>query len=238
MREVRLDEVHMKVTAIMPARGRPQLTARAVQSFLSQTYEHKELLILDDEDCPACPPCLSIPGVQIFRQGGKMTIAQKRNWLCEKATGELIAHFDSDDWSAPDRISTQVARLVENNVAVTGYHSILFYDVERNAALKYKGWIPTYALGTTLLFRRSWWAEHPFPTMQVLKVGDPETLIINGEDNKFVEVARKQNPKQIFSVDGQKWIVARIHKENTCPKDLQGSSFQPLQLSDLPKEFF
>lgn len=229
VRQMRMEEVHMKVTAIMPARGRPDLAGRAVVSFLSQDYPNKELLILDDEDCQAFPAGYQLGGSGLIRYvaytGERQKIAEKRNWLCENATGEIIMHFDSDDWSAPHRMRTQVERLVESGLSVTGYHSILFYDAERNAALKYRGHISTYAVGTSLAFRRSWWAQNRFI----------ETVTI-GEDNEFVKVARKA--KQIIAVDGQKSIVARIHKENTCPKDLNGCSFQPLLLSDLPKDFF
>jgi glycosyltransferase involved in cell wall biosynthesis len=230
----------------MPARGRRELALRAVDCFFAQDYPHKELLIYDDVDELA----FNKDDIERFsRLGGntvthfahigqRLTIANKRNFLCEQARGEIIMHFDSDDWSAPTRMSDQVGRLVESGLAVTGYHSMLFYDEDKKLALKYRGWVQSYALGTTLAFLRSWWEQHPFPLMQVLKAGGPEVPIINGEDNKFVEVARKQNPKQIISVDAGKLMVARIHKENTCPKDVVGCSFQPLALTDLPKDFF
>lgn len=214
----------MKVSAIMPARGRRAYTAQAIGCFLSQDYADKELLILDDEDDPATPSCLSVPGVKIFRQGGKMNIGEKRNWLCEKATGEIIVHFDSDDWSAPDRMSQHLSLLAERQVAVVGYHSILFYDVPSDRVVKYRGWIKNYAVGTSLAYRRDWWMNNHFPEDRKI-----------GEDTQFATDARMQ--KQIFAVDGEKWIVARNHKENTCPRDLNGCSFQPLSLNDLPKGF-
>lgn len=229
----------MKVTAIMPARGRQRLAGLAVVSFLAQTYEDKELIILDDEEEPAFPAGYQLGGSRkihyIAYTGERQTIPEKRNYLCEQAPGELIMHFDSDDWSAPDRMADQVKRIQDSGLSVTGYHSMLFHHEARNAALKYKGYSPRYALGTTLAFRRSWWKDHPFNTITKLKDGTEQPLKI-GEDNAFVFDARRAN--QILSVDAEKRMVARIHKENTCPKELTGCSFQPMSLTDLPEGFF
>ena len=41
------------VSAIMPTRSRPALSRAALNCFLAQTYEPRELVILDDDDDPS-----------------------------------------------------------------------------------------------------------------------------------------------------------------------------------------
>ena len=43
------------ISAIMPARGRSEMAAAAVECWRRQTWQNTELLILDDADCPAFP---------------------------------------------------------------------------------------------------------------------------------------------------------------------------------------
>lgn len=234
----------MKVSAIMPTRGRQRLSALAVISFLSQTYDNKELLILDDAEDPAFEafqlgrsPSQKIEYV-LYEGEQRQTIAAKRNWLCGRATGDIIMHFDSDDWSSPDRMADQVARLQESGKALTGYHSMLFLNAYDDTAWKYHGHSHLYAVGTSLAYRRDWWAGHPFPVTRKENGGDVPLII--GEDNEMVNAAKQAG--QIVTVDADKRMVARIHDGNTCKKDcnvdLNGYSFKPVDMSELPKDFW
>lgn len=234
----------MKVSAIMPTRGRQRLAAIAVISFLSQTYDNKELLILDDAEDPSFDgfrlgysPSQKIE--YISYDGERQTIAAKRNWLCDHARGDIIMHFDSDDWSSPDRMADQVARLTESGKALTGYNSMLFLNAYDDTAWKYHGHSQYYALGTSLAYRREWWASNPFPLTRRVDQ-HTETALIVGEDNAMVNAAKRAG--QIITVDADKRMVARIHDGNTCKKDckvdLNGYSFKPVDMSELPKDFW
>ncbi len=209
------------VSAILPTRGRREFARQALESFLDQTYPEKELLILDDIDDPSFPD--GVPhGHRILRWlSNSRLIAKKRNDLCGYAAGPIIMHFDSDDWSAPDRMADQVERLEMSGAAVTGYHSILFFD---GRVFKYIG-SPNYAVGTSLAFTKEWWAKFPFPE----NVQDGI-----GEDNEFV--CNAYNRGRLCSVDGGSMIVARVHVDNTSKKDVDGFKFVGAADS-LPKGF-
>jgi hypothetical protein len=84
--------------------------------------------------------------------------------------------------------------------AVTGYHSMRFTDGA--AWWHYRGGA-RYALGTSLCFRRDWWADHPFPALQV------------GEDGGFAEAAADQG--QLATVDAGDRMFATVHNRNTKP---------------------
>ena len=215
------------VSCIMPARGRREFAAQAVDSFLAQTYPNKELLICDDIDDPAFPGGVKT-GHPILRfLSNSRSIAEKRNDLCELSAGSIIAHFDSDDWSAPDRLADQVARLEESRKAVTGYSSMIFFDGQNLG--RYLG-MANYALGTSLCFRREWWKWHKFPVATQI---DAITQLAIGEDNEFV--AEAMNQHEIMSVEGLGMMVARVHPGNSSRKNM--GDYSPIDLNRLPEGF-
>src|SRR5262245_29017995 len=96
---------------MMPTRGRREFASQALACFLAQTYPAKELVILDDADDPSFPNKEGLPRDDAsirYLVGARRTIPIKRNLIAEAAAGELICHFDSDDWQHPERLSTQV----------------------------------------------------------------------------------------------------------------------------------
>jgi len=132
-----------------------------------------------------------------------MEIGEKRNYGAARATGDVVANWDDDDYSAPQRLADQMNRLLASGLSVTGYHSMRFTDGKKQ--WQYTG-TPNYALGTSLCYRRDWWQDHPFLGLQV------------GEDGTFCEVAA--NAQQIATVDAGKMMEATIHDGNTSPRQL------------------
>ena len=58
--------------------------------------------------------------------------------MCQLSRGALIAHWDDDDWQAPDRLSRQVQALRDSNAMVTGSRQLLHYDLMRGEAWLYR----------------------------------------------------------------------------------------------------
>ncbi len=198
----------MLISAIMPTRSRQAYAIDAVSCFRCQTYPDKELIILDDVDDPSFPDGLNVPGVVYERLQKRLTIGAKRNIAVSRSSGELIAHFDSDDYSAPERLADQIARLGDKQI--TGYHSMRFTDGVK--WWQYTG-AEDYALGTSLLYRRSYWEETPF-----------KIDCQYGEDNYFIWRARQHG--QIATVDAGAMMWARNHGNNTDPRDAMGNTAQ------------
>lgn len=207
-------------TAIMPTRGRVSLAAIALECFMAQSYESKELVILDDPELPSFPNGVEHPLVRYHRKPGRL-IGARRNACCELAQGGIIQHWDSDDWYAPERMAYQVARLEQSGKAVTGYRNLLFY-VEPDRAHHYRG-SSHAAVGTSLCFRRDWWKTHPFRDNK------------QREDYDFKETARVAN--QLDIDPGNDMIVARVHADNTAPKHAVMSNHPAVPLSRLPEAF-
>lgn len=207
-------------------RGRQQFAQQAFRCFLSQDYPNKRLVIVDDADERSFPYGVDHSLVQ-YEISPERSIPRKRNMAAMLAEdAEVIAHFDSDDWSDPQRLSAQMHLLKESSLSVTGFHSILFYAELSGQCFRYTN-DNSYAVGTTLVYRRQWWMAHPFN----------ERLVIS-EDNAFVTQAR--NAGELISVDGDRLVVARIHGDNTSIKNLDGAqtSYRPVSREALPKSFF
>jgi glycosyltransferase involved in cell wall biosynthesis len=198
------------VTCMCLTRNRRAWLPKAIQCFLSQTYKVSQLLVVaegpDVRDLVPRDPRIHL----IHLSERTWSIGEKRNYACERATGDIICHWDDDDWSAPDRLADQLARLQQTGCAVTGYHSMRFTDGAH--WWKYAG-TKTYALGTSLCYHRSWWDAHRFQPKNV------------GEDNYFVEQACAA--KTLASVDAGELMHATIHDANTSPRRI-GSNWKSL----------
>jgi glycosyltransferase involved in cell wall biosynthesis len=212
----------MRISVIMPARGRHAFALAAFDCWKRQSYPDKELVIVDDMDCPAFPAGVGDPQVQYVSLPQRASIGAKRNLACSLATGKYIAHFDSDDWSAPGRLADQLQRLEGTAYSVTGYHSIVFTD-------GMNGWWrfarPDWIGGTTLFYRRDWWEKHPFL--------DCPKHRTDSDDQPFVADARKG--RCFIEAPANEMVIARIHSGhngNTSPKGTSGPSWKRLQPTD------
>jgi hypothetical protein len=191
------------VSAIMPTANRSAFAAEAVERFHTQTWPNKELVILDERERPSFRKPRFPADVQ-YHVSPHMTIGARRNLACSLARGAIICHWDDDDISSPDRMAHQVGLLVRHRATLTGYHPLLFID-EDNQCWQYKkvSSLKTYALGTSLMYTREIWAERPFQPVPV------------GEDGVFIR------NRQILVVDGEKYLIARIHSGNTSKKKIK-----------------
>ncbi len=164
---------------------------RAVACFESQTYANRRLVAVDTSLV-------------------KQTIGEIRNNLVSMTPRNcLIAHWDHDDWSSPERLEQQV-KVIQAGAAVTGYHDLPFYDVDEDRVLFYQSNMTGYAVGTSLLYRREVWERTPFPDKSM------------GEDASWQHAVRREQGHCVVStssvVDGKPLMVARMHSGNTCKK--------------------
>jgi glycosyltransferase involved in cell wall biosynthesis len=207
----------------MPTRGRAEWAKLAVECFLSQDYPDKELVILDDIDDLSFSEAPIHPLIQYHRTD-PMIIPAKRNAVNALTNGELIAHWDSDDWSDATRLSGQVAFMKSKGRAVVGFYTLLFYEVTTQKVARYIA-PPDYACGTSLLYKKSFWEKNSFKRPKQTPVGS---------DNIFVRSAR--DAKELAAADAGSLMVARAHDGNISPKKMYQMN-QQLTLQDLPAGF-
>lgn len=194
------------VCCIMLVNGRLPMVKRAVASYQAQTYENKRLLIWNTgpsffNDWPEAyglPETIWTPDVDAAACS-KLTVGELRNIANRFASThygpiadrpDILAHWDSDDWSHPRRIEEQVALLEQTKADAVGYSDMLFWrtcekcnagrantlpecphchlkydptrEVPAGEAWLYKHRNPNYCLGTSLCYRREVWQQVPF----------------------------------------------------------------------------
>lgn len=193
------------VTCLCLTKDRRQWLPKAIECFQAQTYPNRELLIVaDGDDVTDLVP--NDTRIRLLRITSGFLIGAKRNFGVGRALGDIVAHWDDDDYSAPGRLADQVNRMQSENKSVTGYHTMRFTDGT-------KWWLyrgqPYFALGTSLCYRKQWALGHPFPERQV------------GEDNEFGGAAHKSG--QLVSVTAgetpaDELMHACVHDGNTSKK--------------------
>jgi hypothetical protein len=212
------------VTCIMPTANRRAFVARAVEYFLRQDYEPRELLVVDDGQDAVADLMPADERVRYVRLREKLTVGAKRNLACEQARGEVIAHWDDDDWHAPRRLSYQVSELLRTGAHACGINRLFFYDVRDG-----RGWQYTYPSGqklwlsgSTLCYRREFWAGNRFAAVNV------------GEDARFVWAARAA---QMYVLADATFHIGIIHSDNVSPKQTANAYWRPYSAEQL-KELF
>lgn len=92
-----------------------------IDSFLSQTYPNKELIIINNADSPYEATELILdayPNVFLIDTPIRLSAGQARNYAISAANGMLLAQFDYDCWHHPDRLFAQIVAMTENDAQV------------------------------------------------------------------------------------------------------------------------
>ena len=194
------------VSCIMPTRNRRLWVPGAVDCFLSQDYPRLELVVLDDGSDPIADLLPSDPRIRYFRLSRRVPLGAKRNLACRAAAGDIIVHWDDDDWSAPWRVGYQVRSLLDGGAPMNGLDRVLFYNPRTVRAWWYvhPGTGPPWLCGGTLCYRKELWRSHPFRPINC------------GEDARFV---RQHAPgRSLEALPRNDFYVASIHAGNTNPR--------------------
>lgn len=117
------------VSCIMPTFNRRPYVPQALQSFLHQDYPNRELIVVDDGNDAIEDLTHELPNVRYFRMPARKSIGAKRNFACQQAGGDIIAHWDDDDWYSPDRLRYQVEPLRAGVADLTGLETAFVLDL-------------------------------------------------------------------------------------------------------------
>lgn len=208
------------VSCIMPTFNRRAWVEQAVMYFLRQDYEPRELIVVDDGSEPVDDLLPKASEIRYVRLGQRESIGTKRNLGCEQARGEIIAHWDDDDWFAPWRLRYQVGQLLQGGVDVVGLNSLLYWEPQARRAWRYcypadaRPWIhdPTFC------YSRELWQRCPFPDTS------------EGIDTRYLW----DGPgKRIAALDDPSFYVGIIHAGNTSPKRTSSAAWLPCPSAEI-----
>lgn len=208
------------VSCVMPTWNRRRFIPCAIDCFLRQTYEPRELVILDDGDEPIEDLIPKDSRIRYIFENRRRITGDKRNRVNELALGPIICHWDDDDWSAADRIANQVVVLKKTGKNVTGYGTLLFWDEKEKQAKRYRSGITHYVCGTTLCYLKEFWGVHHFRARQ------------EASDNDFVYPIAAH----IAASGDYSRMVARIHDCHHTSR--KGGIRETVPKAMIPAEFW
>lgn len=188
------------VSCIMPTANRPHFVKYAIDYFLHQDYRNLELVIVDDGEIGIEKDLLNRNSLRYFKVAPLHTIGLLRNLACQHAKGEIIVHWDDDDWYAEDWVTKQVAALQSSGADICGLNQVNFYAPalrKRETFIDDKNAAP-WVYGATMAYNKSFWLQHPFGSFQT------------GEDNDFV----LNSGAKVFAHDYTEGYLGILHAQN------------------------
>jgi hypothetical protein len=202
------------VTCIMPTYNRRPFVPIAIRRFLAQDYPERELIVVDDGTDPIHDLIPDDDRIRYVRPERRLTIGAKRNLACELARGEVVAHWDDDDWVAGWRLRYQVDALLEQGADIVGLQTLLYLDPVAHRAWQYRylpsgrGWVhdPTFC------YRRELWQAQRFPNSNY------------GLDTGFLGTG---NRKRLAVLADHEFYVGIVHPGNTSAKRTAGANWRP-----------
>ncbi len=183
-----------RITGILLDWKSPSFTARAKCCFENQNYVPRELMLLHE-----------------FMD---LTVGSRRNLALADVDSPYIAHWDYDDWSAPDRLSVQLAHIQKCGKLAVGFNDMLMYETAHDRVYFYQNPHPHYTLGTSLFYKREAWEKVKFPDQTP---EDPAWRRLLGFDN-FEGMSSLRE-------DGSPIMIQVIHGGNASARIIRGGTY-------------
>ena len=126
------------VTVIIPTWNRREFLAESLESALSQTVCHLEVLVIDDGSDDGTAEFVharSHPAIHYFGFPHSGRVSKLRNFGIETARGEYIAFLDSDDLWTPQTLESLLCGLQAHPNAGFAYCGFRTFDVAGNSKI-------------------------------------------------------------------------------------------------------
>ena len=194
------------ISVCTPTYNRRSFIPILIKNFLDQDYPQEliEWIVVDDGEDPVGDLFKDVPGVKYFYQEDKMKLGRKRNYMHEKAKGEIIIYMDDDDYYPPNRISHAVNRLRSQPKAMAAGSSIIhIYFKDRDKIYEFGPYGPQHATAGTFAFRRA--------LLKETKYDDDAEM---AEEKQFL----KNYTVPLIQLDPRKSILCFSHDQNTFDK--------------------
>ena len=191
------------ISCLMVTRGRTNQASQAIDCFLAQTYESRELIIIDDDPHSELASEIArressrIRHVRLPDQGQSLGVL--RNIALDHALGDYICQWDDDDLHDPARLEVQWKTLQASGAqaSILARWLIWWPHLRRLALSRYRDW------EGSLLCERSLMPRYPDQR--------------RGEDSDVV--ARLMQNVRVARIDMPRLYVYICHGTNTFTSD-------------------
>jgi glycosyltransferase involved in cell wall biosynthesis len=203
----------------MPTADRHRFVPQAIDYFLRQSYPARELIVVDDGEDSVEDLVPRSDQIRYVRLAHRRPLGAKRNLACEMASGEIIAHWDDDDWMADWRLAYQLAALSDKSLGVCGVSQLFFSEPATGRAWVYVRSRPgAWVAGGTLCYHKALWQRYPFPELT------------DGEDTLFIS---RIPVEWVVNLKDNRFYVATVHARNTSPKRTEDAFWHPISAAEI-----
>ena len=203
-----------RLSVIVPTGDRAILLQRCLDQLVHQTIaEPFEVIVVDGGRRPLQllrKASIYTPDrVEILRVDPATSIGERRNLAVQAARGELIAHFDDDDFYHRDYLDLLLQWWdTHQPVDLGGASQFWHYDVFRKRGWKTNLWDTGHPYGATFLYRKELWA----------RLGGFQPLQ-RGEDQEFFLAVERMGGVIASLQDPSLYVYLRHHRNVTAPID-------------------
>lgn len=224
----KMTTLNRKVSVIVPSKNRAWLHRGVLSVFLKQSYTNIELLVADSGSNGPSQVFNDIQASNIhyFWLPNNPSVGAIRNFLVEKATGQIIVHFDDDDYYAPNYVSSMVELMNDYDfVTLSGWYNrdvrtgeLFYWDTTVQERFQF---VPGFSLsidkpfttqsraleaniwgyGFSYVYKKALWERYRFPDVNF------------AEDIHFVNAFRTHAPS--FHFADKECLIVHSLWENT-----------------------
>ena len=190
----------MYVSILIPTFNRHRFSELITHNILVQTYPFIKEVIVADDGYDDERLNLKLPYSILYYKVPRMTIGDKRNFLMSKASGDYLAHFDTDDMYSRDYLSSSIFNLIKNGKGLSGSSDMLMLDTATKTTYKQRCINMDMLNEATMCYTKSYADTHKFSNT------------MSSEGISFCEI------KEITETPIEEIMVCLAHDSNTVSK--------------------
>ena len=191
----------MYVSILIPTFNRRRFSELITHNILVQTYPFIKEVIVADDGYNDERLNLKLPYSVLYYKVPRMTIGEKRNFLISKASGDYLAHFDTDDMYSRDYLSSSIFNLIKNGKGLSGSSDMLMLDTATKTTYKQRCINMDMLNEATMCYTKSYADTHKFSNT------------MSSEGISFCEI------KEITETPIEDIMICLAHDSNTVSKN-------------------
>jgi len=190
----------MYVSILIPTFNRRRFSELITHNILTQTYPFIKEVIVADDGYDDERLNLKLPYSVLYYKLPRMTIGDKRNFLMSKASGDYLAHFDTDDMYSRDYLSSSIFNLIKTGKGLSGSSDMLMMDTATKTTYKQRCINIDMINEATMCYTKSYADTHKFSNT------------MSSEGISFCEI------KEITETPIEEIMICLAHDSNTVSK--------------------
>ena len=190
----------MYVSILIPTFNRHRFSELITHNILAQTYPFIKEVIIADDGYNDERLNIKVPYSVMYYKVPRMNIGEKRNFLMSKATGDYLAHMDTDDMYSRDYLSSSIYNLIKTGKGLSGSSDMLMMDTATMNTYKQRCINIDMLNEATMCYTKSYAEKHKFSNK------------MSSEGISFCEI------KEIVETPIEEIMVCLAHSENTVCK--------------------